>query len=114
MACHRQLESSDLEAAAADAVFVDGQHVPELFKLARLPSQQGHAQVQGQGSKKDRMKLLLQRVGRLLSLAAVTIVEVPQSVPAPVAMLLKEYDGDYLGFLKAAAVGRQSLPVPER
>ena len=102
VACHRQLETTDIEAAAADAVFADGQHVPELFKLARLPSQQRHTQ--GHAARDERMTLLLRRIGRLLSLAAVTIIEVPRPIPAPVAMLLKQYGGNFPGILKAAAV----------
>ena len=81
VACHRQLETADFEAAAADAVFADGQHVPELFQLARLPSQQESVRTQGQDARGERMSMLLRRIGRLLSLAAVTVVEVQRPVP---------------------------------
>ena len=104
VACHRQLETADFEAAAAEAVFADGQHVPELFQLARLPSQQESVRTQGQDARGERMSMLLRRIGRLLSLAAVTVVEVPRPVPPPIAMLLKQYGGDFPGILKAAAV----------
>ena len=104
VACHRQLETADFEAAAAEAVFADGQHVPELFKLARLPLQQESVRIQGQDPREERMRMLLRRIGQLLSLAAVTIVEVPRPVPAPIAIILKQYGGDFPGILQAAAV----------
>ena len=106
IACHRQTDTTDLEAATADVVFADGQHVPDLFNLARLPSQQGPSRLQGQAARKERLSVLLRRIGQLMSLAAVTIVEIPGPVQAPVAMLqvLKLYGGDVLGVLKAAAV----------
>ena len=66
LACHHQLETDDIEAAAADAFFADAQHVPELFKLARLPAQQ-HGATSGapQSGSEARMRVLLQRVGRV-------------------------------------------------
>ena len=42
IACHHPMTTEDVEAAAADAFFADGQHIPDLLALAQLPRQVPH------------------------------------------------------------------------
>ena len=42
IACHHPMTTEDVEAAAADAFFADGQHIPDLLALAQLPRQVSH------------------------------------------------------------------------
>ena len=55
----------------------------------------------------ERVQGLLRRIGRLLSLAATTVIEVATPTPPALGLLLKQFGNDFARLLGAAAATAQ-------